>query len=69
MPCNVHEGESYAGRQRLGEKGRWSLYLGVDIRHRPHKDVHALIPISADEHALQRLGVLRSMWVLHDIRI
>ena len=67
-PGTAHDGERYAGRQRLGEKGMWALYLDVDIRHRLREDVHALIPISADEKALQRLDVLRSVCVSHDIR-
>ena len=66
-PANVRERERYAGRQCLGEKGQRALYLDVDIRHRPRKDVHAPILICADEHALQWLSVLRSVGVSHDM--
>ena len=55
--------------QSASRRGRHAgrvVYTDVDIRLSPRKDVCASPPFSANEHALQRLGVPGTVGVLRD---
>ena len=63
---SAREREHQACRPRRGGQRVQVVHIDVDIGHRPRNDVCAA-PFAANEHALQRLGILETVGVSHDI--